>query len=133
MGSEFAFEDISSQEIDKYKYKYIRDEKYNGMDCFVIERYPVDPKSGYTKQVVWYDKAEYRQHKVDSYDRKGSLLKTLTMQDYKQYNDKYWRAGELKMVNHITGKSTDLKFNNYGFANGFTERDFDKNSLKRIK
>lgn len=133
MGSEFAFEDISSQEIDKYKYKYIRDEKLNGMDCYVIERYPVDPKSGYTKQVVWYDKSEYRQHKVDSYDRKGSLLKTLTMHDYNQYNDKYWRAGELKMVNHITGKSTDLKFNNYGFSNGFTDRDFDKNSLKRIK
>jgi|SaaInlStandDraft_3_1057020.scaffolds.fasta_scaffold00139_24 outer membrane lipoprotein-sorting protein len=133
MGSEFAFEDISSQEIDKYKYKYIRDEEYSGMDCFVIERYPVDPKSGYTKQVVWYDKAEYRQHKVDSYDRKGSLLKTLTIRDYNKYNDKYWRSGEMKMVNHITGKSTDLKFTNYGFSNGFTERDFDKNSLKRIK
>jgi Outer membrane lipoprotein-sorting protein len=133
MGSEFAFEDISSQEVDKYTYKYIKDDTYNNLDCFVIERYPVDPKSGYSKQIVWYDKAEYRQHKIDSYDRKGTLMKTLTIHGHKQYKNKYWRQGEMKMVNHITGKSTDLKFNNFTFDNGFTEKDFNKNSLKRAR
>ena len=133
MGSEFAFEDIASQEIEKYTYKFLKEEKYNGMDCYVIERIPVDKKSGYSKQIVWYDKDEYRQHKIDSYDRKGSLLKTLTMHGYKQYKGKYWRQDEMKMVNHITGKSTDLKFSNYKFDNGFTDRDFDKKSLKRAR
>jgi len=133
MGSEFAFEDIASQEVEKYTYKYLRDENFNNMDCFVIERDPVDPKSGYSKQIVWYDKAEYRQHKIDSYDRKGSLMKTLTSHDFKQYKNKFWRQSEMKMVNHITGKSTDLKFSNYAFRNGFSDRDFDKNSLKRAR
>ncbi|MDX2456508.1 MAG: outer membrane lipoprotein-sorting protein, partial [Gammaproteobacteria bacterium] len=32
MGSEFAFEDITSQEVDKYTYKFIRDDTLNGMD-----------------------------------------------------------------------------------------------------
>ena len=41
MGSEFAYEDIASQEVEKYNYKWIRDEVYNGKDYFVIERYPV--------------------------------------------------------------------------------------------
>src|SRR5210317_1773466 len=45
MGSEFAYEDLSSQEVEKYKYKYIKDEKVNGVDCFLIERYPVDKDS----------------------------------------------------------------------------------------
>ena len=133
MGSEFAYEDISSQEVEKYTYKYLKEETIDGMDCFVIERYPVDKKSGYTRQVVWYDKAEYRPQKIDFYDRKNELLKTLTYNKYNQYLDKYWRAGELKMVNHQTGKSTDLLFNNYVFANGFTDRDFDNNSLKRAR
>lgn len=41
MGSEFAYEDISSQEVEKYTYKYLRDEIINGIDCFVIEQYPL--------------------------------------------------------------------------------------------
>ena len=133
MGSEFAYEDIASQEVEKYTYKYLRDEEYQGLDCFVIERYPVDKKSGYTRQVAWLDKAEYRVQKVDYYDRKNDLLKTLTSKNYKQYLNQYWRPDEMHMVNHQTGKSTTLIWNNYKFRNGFTKRDFDKNSLKRAR
>ncbi len=46
LGSEFAYEDFSSQEVDKYTYRYLRDEEYEGMLCFVLERYPVDKNSG---------------------------------------------------------------------------------------
>ena len=45
VGSEFSYEDISSQEIEKYTYKWIRDGNKNSHDCFVIERYPVDKKN----------------------------------------------------------------------------------------
>ena len=133
MGSEFAYEDFSSQEVEKYTYKYLRDEKLNGMDCFVVERYPVDERSGYTRQVVWMDKAEYRVQKVDFYDRKSQHLKTLSLEDYNQYLKQYWRANKLSMVNHQTGKSTDLLWSNYKFKNGFKDSDFDQNSLKRAR
>src|SRR5262249_11881470 len=85
MGREFAYEDISGQEIARYTYRYVRDEVYEGLDCFVIERYPVDPHSGYTRQVAWLDKAAYRLRKVEYYDRKPALLKTLTMSQYESY------------------------------------------------
>jgi len=88
MGSEFAYEDISSQEIDKYTYKYIKDETYNGIDCFIMERYPTYKHSGYTRQVVWINKQEYRLEKIVFYDRKNTLLKTLEHSSYKQYLDK---------------------------------------------
>ncbi|MEQ1529329.1 MAG: outer membrane lipoprotein-sorting protein, partial [Methylococcales bacterium] len=35
VGSEFAFEDIASREIDKYKYRYLGDETLDDHDCFV--------------------------------------------------------------------------------------------------
>lgn len=133
LGSEFAYEDFASQEVDKYTYKYLRDEEYQGMACFVIERYPVDKKSGYTKQIGWLDQAEYRLQKIEFYDRKDELLKTLTAEGYQQYLDQYWRAQTLKMVNHQTHKSTDLVWQNYTFRDGFTERDFDQASLKRAR
>ena len=52
MGSEFAYEDMSSQEVEKYTYRWIRDESFNGQDSFVMERYPLDKKSGYKRQVL---------------------------------------------------------------------------------
>jgi len=134
MGSEFAYEDIASQEIEKYTYKWLQDEILDGMECFVLERYPVDTKnSGYSRQVIWIDKQEYRTWKVEYFDRKNAHLKTLTFSGYQQYEDKFWRALQLNMVNHQTGKSTDLKFSNYRFSVGLTDEDFTKNSLKRVK
>jgi len=134
MGSEFAYEDISSQEVEKYTYKWIQDEAYDGRECFVVERYPVDKKnSGYTRQLVWLDKSEYRVWKVEYYDRKHSLLKTLTVNGYQQYLDKYWRAEKMVMVNHQNGKSTDLVWSNYKFRMGLKDKDFSKNSLKRVR
>ena len=133
MGSEFAYEDIASQEVDKYTYRYLRDETVDGVAHFVVERYPVDENSGYTRQIAWYDQAEYRLMKVEFYDRKDDLLKTLTYHDYQQYLDRYWRADRMEMVNHQTGKSTTLLWNNYAFRVGLTDRDFDRNSLKRAR
>lgn len=133
MGSEFAFEDISSQEVEKYSYKWLRDEALDGMDCFVVERIPRYEHSGYTRQVVWIDMEHYRPQKVDYYDRKGAHLKTLTFHEYNQYLDQYWRADRMEMVNHLNGKSTTLKWGNYEFGNGYTERDFDQNTLKRVR
>jgi len=133
VGSEFAYEDMTSQEVEKYTYKYIGDVELDGMNCFQVERYPVDPKSGYTRQVGWIDKEHYRVIKIDFYDRKNSLLKTLTFNGYEQYLDKYWRADTAKMVNHQTGKSTELLWNNYKFNNGYTNRDFDQRSLQNAR
>ena len=133
MGSEFAYEDISSQEIEKYTYKYLRDETLDGLSHFVVERYPTDKNSGYTRQIAWYDAAEYRLQKVEFYDRKGDLLKTLTYHEYQQYLDQYWRAARMEMVNHQTGKSTTLHWRDYQFRVGLTDRDFDQNTLKRAR
>ena len=133
MGSEFAYEDISSTEVDKYKYKFIKDDKYNGRDVYIMERYPQYKHTGYTKQISWIDKEMYQPLKVEFYDRKKSLLKTLTQHDYKKYLDKFWRPGRLEMVNHQTGKSTTLVWSSYKFKNGFNSRDFDRNSLKRSR
>ncbi|MEH6579621.1 MAG: outer membrane lipoprotein-sorting protein [Amphritea sp.] len=133
MGSEFAYEDMSSFEIEKYTYRYLRDEACGIGECFVVEQYPVDKHSGYTRRIVWLDKAEYRVLKTEFYDRKDSLLKTLTFAGYQQYLNKYWRADEQKMVNHQNGKSTELEWSDYQFRSGLKESDFNKNSLKRAR
>ena len=133
MGSEFAYEDISSQEIEKYTYKWLRDEILNGKNVFVIERYPVYKHSGYKRMIAWIDKEIYMPLKIEFYDRKDALLKTLTVHDYKQYLEQYWRPDRQEMINHQSKKNTTLLWSNYQFKTGLTNRNFDKNSLKRAR
>lgn len=133
MGSEFAYEDMASQEVEKYRYRYIQNEACGAQKCFKIERYPVDKFSGYTRQLVWIDTQEYRVMKVEFFDRKNTLLKTLEFSDYQQFLGQYWRAMNMAMKNHQTHKSTDLKWSNYRFKTGLKDSDFNKNSLKRVR
>ena len=133
MGSEFAFEDLGSQEVEKYTYKFLRDEPCGEFECYVLERVPAYQYSGYTRQLVWMDKQAYRMMKVDYYDRKNEPLKTLAASDYQQFLGHYWRAGRMEMVNHQNGKSTTLDWNNYRFKTGLTDNDFKSQTLKRAR
>lgn len=133
MGSEFAYEDLSSQEVEKFRYNYLRDELLDNQPCFVVERIPKDPKSGYSKQVVWFDQLHYRPMRITYYDRKGDLLKTMHLLGYQQYLNKFWRPEEMQMENHQTGKQTILLFSNYAFQVGLDDSDFTRNALSRTR
>ena len=133
LGSEFAFEDLSSFEVEKNTYLYLRDEEYQGMKTSVVEMQPVDKNSGYTRFIAWIDLDHYRLHKIDFYDRRDTLLKTLTIEDYSLYKDKYWRSAKQFMVNHKTGKSTDIEIKNLTFDTGLTDADFSENRLARAR
>lgn len=131
MGSEFSYEDMATREVEKYRYKYKRDDKFNGKDCFVVESYPTESTSGYSKLVSYIDKSNFQTLKVDFYDRKREHLKTLLMQDYKKLNGKYWRAFKMVMENVQTGKKTILQFSKYKVKAGLSETKFTKRQLQR--
>ena len=132
MGSEFAYEGLTSQEVDKYIYKWLREEQLKGKKVAVMERYPTYKNSGCTRQVAWVDLAVLQAVKVEYYDRKNALLKTLELDGFKQYDGGFWRPSKMVMTNHQTGKSTALTWSAYKFATGLTAKDFTKNSLKRV-
>jgi len=133
MGSEFSYEDMSSREVGKYSYKWLRDEPCGELMCFVIEAYPLYEKSGYTKLTSWIDTTEYRTWKTEFYNRRGDLFKVLNFSDYKLYLDKYWRAGNLFMENIISGKTSRLIWSRFDFRTNLQENDFSKSRLKTAK
>lgn len=133
VGSEFAFEDFTALELRKYDYKFIGTEACGEFTCDIVERTPRYEFSGYTKQISWVDQEVFQVRKVDYYDRKDALLKTLTFEEYREYDNGVWRSHLLKMVNHQTGKSTDLIFSEFQFKTGVTNKDFQKGILARIR
>ena len=132
VGSEFAYEDLVSQEVGKYEYRWLRNEDCGGIECTVVERYPRYENSGYTRQIVWWDLEEYRVQKIEYYDRKDTLLKILTYHGYHAYGD-YWRPDRMSMENHQNGKSTDLVFSDWEFTAGASEGDFTASRLRRAR
>lgn len=133
MGSEFSYEDFSAPEVRKYTYQYLREETCGNEICHVLERYPVDGDSGYSRQILWIDKKEYRLWQVHYYDRKDKLLKTLTISGYQRYLDRYWRAGLMEMENVQNGKKTVLRWSDYRFAEGLRMIDFQPARLEKVR
>jgi outer membrane lipoprotein-sorting protein len=133
VGSEFAYEDLSSSEVEKYDYRWLRDDALDGRPVHVLEERPRYVHSGYTRRVVWLDRDMQQPLQVEFYDRKDAPLKTLTAHDYRRYDDRFWRPSRMLMVNHQTGKSTELRWREYRFGNGLGPRDFDQNTLKRSR
>ncbi len=131
LGSEFSFEDMRSPVIEKYTYRFIRTEKIRGFDCFVVERIPLDKKSGYKKQLVWLDKAELRLHKIEFFDRRMKHSKTFEAKGYKAYKSKYWRPMSISMSNLKNGRSTLITYSGYNFKLELSDTDFHKSVLKR--
>jgi hypothetical protein len=133
VGSEFAFEDFTAIELNKFEYRFIGTETCGALQCDVLERLPQYENSGYTKQVAWVDQRDFQIRRVDFYDRRGDLLKVLEFGEYRQYDNGIWRAHLLSMNNVQTNKQTDLIYGDYRFGAGLSEGDFVKGRLSRLR
>lgn len=133
VGSEFAFEDMTSQDVGKFKHNWVADQSCPGSGkCHVIDRTPTT-QSGYSRQRIWLDTAELRLQRVQYFDRRGAHLKTLTISGYRKYSGRFWRASRMDMVNHLTGASTRLTWKGYTFNKGLNPNSFTVNALRRMR
>lgn len=130
MGSEFAYEDLGSQEVDKYKYKLLGDATLDGRAGWKLERTPVDPRSGYSRLVTWIDREYMNAVKIEYHDRKGELLKTATFSGYTKFG-RWWRPGKIVMVNHQTKKESHLTWSSRKLEVALSQDTFRSESLDR--
>ena len=133
MGSEFSYEDLGAAEVEKYTHRFLRDEPCGDLECSVIERIPVDEDSGYSRQLVWLDREELRTTQIQFFDRRDEHLKTMIVEGFQKYLDRFWRSSEVTMTNHLTGKSTVLLWSDYEFGTDLDLGDFTKTALKRVR
>jgi len=134
LSSEFAFEDMMLQELDKFEYGLLGREPCGAAFCYRIERRPNDKFSGYSRQEVLLETGSLRVERIEYFDRVERPLKVLQVVDYHQYEGKFWKPGRMLMENLQTGKTTELVWHDYRFATGLTaERDFTTNSLARAR
>lgn len=133
LGSEFAFEDLASPELEKFSFKFLKESTWNALPVCMVERIPLDKNSGYSKQIVYYNKNNYQVEKIDYFDRKGIHVKTLNFEDYNSYNNGLIKPSKLVMQNKKNGKRTSLNYEDYRFKDeSIKAMEFTPTGMKGI-
>lgn len=131
MGSEFSYEDLSSQHFRRFSYEGDAQEVVvDGKKLYKSLRKPIDENSGYSKEVIWVEPKDFLIQQIDYFDQNGNHLKTAHMSKYHQ--DKgVWRVGQIEMKNVQTKKETTLLWKKEKIRAKLSERKFSKNLLRR--
>jgi len=132
MGSEFTYEDVGGNTLDRFKYTKLADDNYKGKPCYVLEKTPTYANSGYTKIKMWISKDANLVLRQDFFDRKNSLLKIMTFDGHKQYGST-WRSQKISVENLQTKKKSVLEFTSRKMKSGLSNDLFTERNLQRLQ
>lgn len=113
MGTDFAFEDMTSEDRSKFRYDRqpdetteIKDEAgtvLETVDTYVVDAYPKDEalvtETGYQYRRLYVSKDRFYIRRIDFYDRRGRFLKTQYTWDMVPIEGETWRANAAVMDN----------------------------------
>lgn len=133
VGSEYSYEDLSSQEKEKYINRYVESSVVDGKACDLVERVPRFPNSAYSKILTYIDQKNHRYRKVEYFDKAGKHVKTQHLEEYRHFKDRYWLPTKTVMNNHVTDKSTTMLWDNIELDTAQTDMQFTTNALKRLQ
>ncbi len=128
MGSEFNYQDLGSQERERFNYKYLGDEN----DYWKLQRIKKG-ESAYSKEILWVHKEKMTVLKTDYYDQGGKLLKKAKFLDYKTHtvNGKtFYRPYRLEMHNLLNQKKSIIEWSERKLGAKVSPRELDKEALK---
>jgi outer membrane lipoprotein-sorting protein len=135
MGTDFTYEDIRSEKLDKHIYSIIGSETVDGNDCYMIEALPASEEqkkdSGYSKRIIWVRKDIFLMVKMTYYNKKGEHFKTSVRKDVVEAAPGLYRPNFMKMENHKTGHSTTITFDERKMNTGLADKLFTERTLKR--
>ncbi|WP_084555808.1 outer membrane lipoprotein-sorting protein [Alkaliflexus imshenetskii] len=136
MGSDFSNDDLvrGSSTVEDYQHKLLRTELFNGRDCYVIELVPL-PEAAivYDKVLIWVDKKEYIQMKVENYDEFGDCVSTITFSDIRMMGGREIPA-IMEMVPHDkSGHKTVIETHHIEFDIPIQDSFFSQQNLRSLK
>ena len=116
-GTEFTYEDLSNLDPEEYEWRFLEEGSLERdgaqIAVFKLDARPTYSDTGYSRIVVYYNAKEWRQERVEYYDKAGKHLKTRDSSDWKLMHGRFWRAHQLEMLNHQTKKRTTLAVSKY--------------------
>lgn len=114
MGTDASYDDMSTREVDEDTHEFVNEkEEKNGYTCWVVKSTPKDPKSSqYMYRINWVDQNTNYPIYSEMYDKKGKLLKTLTLEKLEKQTGTTGVSYDIPMQEYMknvqTGHSTRL-------------------------
>lgn len=131
LGSELAYEDIGNSWLEKFSYKYIRDDVYEAKPCYVVHAFPRSKYSGYSYLELWVEKERELVIYQKYHNRKKELLK----EEFSEYvyleEGNGWYPSKVLLANRINGRKTEIQWTNYKFDVQLNDADFHTGALAR--
>ena len=92
MGSDFTYEDQASGNISKkFTGKFLRSEKVDKTECYVLELKPTPEGPSYTKIIAWVGKEDYITRRIDYFkDNEDKPFKRLILEDIRSSGEKLY-------------------------------------------
>ena len=120
---------MGSSSDKKFSNKIVRTEKDAKGPVDVIESTLTSGDSSYSKMITWVSANEDLVNKIEYYDRKGNLLKTTEMSDYKKFSGDVWRAQDILVKNVQNHRSTRLQLKDLAINKGLNDSDFSVSAM----
>lgn len=123
MGSEIAYEDMGTRLLYKFDFEFLREDKMNGKDCFIVRCFPKSKHSGYSYKDVYVEKNHYVPFYLEYFDRKKELLKIENI-EFKNFEKHSWLPVSMDMKNIKQMRTTKVTWTNYKFDNNLNDSFF---------
>ena len=130
MGSDMSYEDMTTRDLDEYKYELLREETLNDTDLYVLKNIPL-PKaeSAYSYIISWINKNNLTIVKEKFFDQNDKLYKIKTVK-YEKIDD-YDTPTEFFMEDVQNGHNTKITITNVELDTEVKDYLFQEKNLKR--
>lgn len=139
MGTDASYDDMSTREVDDDTHEFVNEkEEKNGYTCWVVKSTPKDAKSSqYSYRINWVDQNTNYPVYTEMYDKKGKLLKVLTLEKLEKMTGATGVSYDIPMQEYMknvqTGHSTRLIIRKLELDNAVPDRFFTQNFLNTGK
>jgi hypothetical protein len=126
--TDFCLADYGEIKPGEERHEFLRNEGYEGTECYVVESIPINQEIKYGKRISWIDQHRWLPFKIEYYDRGGTLWKTLNCEWQNKFGFWFWRKAVIENIQ--TACKTIITIGDVRVNVGLEDKDFSKEALQ---
>ena len=136
MGSDFTNDDLvrESSAIDDYDHSVLNEESYEGREAWVMELIP-KPEAPvvWGKVLIWVDKQEYIQLRIENYDQNGEVANHMEFSDIREMGGRTIPAKMTMIPADKPDQRTVLEYRELDFNINIDKGFFTQQNMRRVR
>ena len=127
-GTEFSYEDLGTRDVSEDVHEFLGQTSIHGAVHYLVQSKPREDGYPYSKRIQYVHAAEFTVSRIDYYDGRGDLEKTLRAEW--QLSDGVWLWKHLEMRNEQNGHQTTVEVTAVEHGSGLDDSVFTESSLR---